>query len=207
MTKIGIYVRISDNDDGRSDGVSRQEWGCRQLAAIRDWQVAKVYSDDNYSAYQLGVIRPDFEQLVEDLSTGVIQGVVVPHLDRLARRLRDYVRISDLYETMPHLVFASVNGGIDLSDPMMRAIGAFFVGIANVESRNTSRRVADYLWHQAKAGNVQSNYPAFGWNKDGTLNAKAELLRLAATRIILGFSAESVVQGWRNDGILTERGK
>lgn len=205
--RIGIYTRISDNQDGQSLGVQRQKEDCEKLAELRGWQVAKVYEDDNLSAFQRKVTRPAFEQMLEDLKSGKIDGVICYHIDRVARRLGDIARLFDIYTDKPHLVFACVSGGVDISEPSGRAMAGFLVTIAGQSSEDTRRRVARQKLARATNGDVSSNYPPFGWNRDGTLNEKAEYLREAIAGVFDGIGPPSIVVRWQQQGLKTERGK
>jgi DNA invertase Pin-like site-specific DNA recombinase len=76
---IGIYVRITDDDkdeDGNLTraGVKRQEADCRHLAdelgASLGMQlvVVRVYDDNNITAADEHITRPDFEQMLKILN-------------------------------------------------------------------------------------------------------------------------------------------
>jgi site-specific DNA recombinase len=212
--RVGIYCRISYNKSGEPEGVSRQEKLCRQLAKERGWEVVEVYDDDDKSAWQFSVIRGEYNRLLADLEAGVvatngnpINGIIFYHMDRVAKRALAYGTLCDIYERKPSYVSASVHGYIDLSDPIGRGMGGFQVQIGGGESSATSRRLKDYYSDQALKGITYANYPAFGWNKDGTLNAKAELLRKAVHDVLAGIRPTSITKRWREDGIVTERGK
>ncbi|MDA8046846.1 MAG: recombinase family protein, partial [Actinomycetota bacterium] len=83
---IGLYSRISEDLDGTGLGVARQEEDCRKLADLRGWSVSKVYQDNDVPAFKSKVVRPQFERMLTDLESGVIDGVVVYDLDRFARQ-------------------------------------------------------------------------------------------------------------------------
>jgi site-specific DNA recombinase len=53
---VGLYARISDDQDGGGLGVARQEQDCRRLADLRGWDVL-LYFDLSVSAYKLSVKR------------------------------------------------------------------------------------------------------------------------------------------------------
>ena len=54
---VGVYERISDDEEETRDGVTRQHEDCVALASIRRWAVADVYEDNDVSAYRAGVVR------------------------------------------------------------------------------------------------------------------------------------------------------
>ena len=136
--RVGTYARISQDSEL---GIARQEHDTSALTTLRGWRLAERYQDNDASAYQPKVERPDFERMLADLKAGVIQGIVVWDLDRLARRPVDLERIIDLYDQKP-LVFATVQGDIDLSTPDGRTMARVLVAFANKASMDTARRVA-----------------------------------------------------------------
>jgi DNA invertase Pin-like site-specific DNA recombinase len=75
--------------------------------------------------------------MLKDLETGVIQGIVVYDLDRLARQPKDLERIIDIYDRKP-LIFATVQGSIDLSTPDGRTMARVLVAMANKSSMDTA---------------------------------------------------------------------
>jgi site-specific DNA recombinase len=64
-----IYCRISNDADGRMLGVTRQERSCRWLAAQRGLDVAKVFVDNDSSAFARAS-RPADQQLLAELTDG-----------------------------------------------------------------------------------------------------------------------------------------
>src|SRR4051812_45827223 len=110
--KVGCYVRISEDPDDTQAGVDRQWKDTSALAQLRGWEPVR-YRENNTSAYKRNVTRPVFEQMLADLSSGALGGIVVYDLDRLARQPRDLERCIDLYDTIRGLVFAAVTGDIN----------------------------------------------------------------------------------------------
>jgi len=171
--------------------------------------VVDVYDDDDKSAWQQGVVREDFDRLVADIASGRIEGVVFYHMDRVAKESMSFARLVSHYEhdKQGRLVSDSVHGGIDLSDPQQRAIGALQAMLGGAESSATSRRMQDYLRNEALAGRIYSNRPAFYRNPDGTINeAKAAVARKAIDDVFTGRRPAGIAADWRAEGITTARG-
>ncbi|MGC8628409.1 MAG: recombinase family protein, partial [Acidimicrobiales bacterium] len=86
--RAAVYCRISDDREGRGLGVARQEAECRALAERLGWSVAKVYADNDISAYRRRR-RPGYEALLAAVKQGQVDGLVVWHNDRLHRQQRE----------------------------------------------------------------------------------------------------------------------
>ena len=88
MARAGIHARISSDREGDGLAIGRQLEDCARLAEERGWRVVDRYVDQDLSAYKSRV-RPAYRQLLRDLRTGSIDGVIVYHLDRLHRQPRE----------------------------------------------------------------------------------------------------------------------
>ena len=205
--RVGTYARISDDAEQLGLGVGRQQDDTRKLVDLRGWTLVDTYVDNDVSAYQPKVVRPDFERMLADLETGVVQGIAVYDLDRLARQPADLERIISIYDRKP-LVFATVQGDIDLSTPDGRTMARVMVAFANKASMDTARRVARQKLEKAMNGIGFSNYRPFGWNEDRlTLNEpEAEILRQAARDVLSGTGLFVICGRLNRQGIKTIRG-
>jgi site-specific DNA recombinase len=212
---VGIYARISDDQEGQALGTARQEKDARALAALRGWAVREpAYVDNSLSAYKRKVRRPAFEQMLADLASGVISGVVVYDLDRLARQNADLERIIEIYETRKGLRFATVTGDIDLSGDGV-TMARVMVAFANKSSKDTGRRVARKHLELAQAGIPAGGTRPFGYKRqidaDGRRlqvidEAEAAEIRKAVAALIAGDSIASIVNDWNERGIRTALG-
>ncbi len=91
-----IYARISQDREGLQLGVQRQEEDCAALAAAKGWSIARVYVDDDVSAWDQRKTRPAYRQMLREIAAGVIDGVVVWDLDRLHRQPRELEHFFDV---------------------------------------------------------------------------------------------------------------
>lgn len=200
---VGVYVRISDDTDGDAKGVARQRDDCCALAAVRRWNVVKVYEDNDFSAYQKKVVRPEFERLLGDLHLGVIQGVVVYNLDRFARQPRDLERAIDIYDDRPNYVFATLEGDVNLSTIDGRTMSRIMVAFANKSSADTGRRVKRKQLELASEGKPHGGRQPYGWQADGlAVDPEAEKEILAAHKAILtGSRITDIQRDWLERGV------
>lgn len=209
MTRVALYLRISEDPNDTRLGIDRQRQDGMAVAERKGWAVVETedYTDNDVSAYRRGVVRPGFENMLRDLSAGLLDGAVVYDLDRLARQPRDLERILDVYEDRKGLVFASVEGDIDLQSSSGRTLARVMTAFANKSSADTGRRVARKHLELAQAGKPVGTR-TFGWMDDRvTLHPEeAALARAAIERVIAGASLRSIVRGWNRMGVKTARG-
>ena len=84
----GLYLRLSKDDDGRSESVSigTQRDILTDYCNEHNIPIYKIYIDDGYSG--LNFERPGFKELLADVERGVINMVITKDLSRLGR---DYI--------------------------------------------------------------------------------------------------------------------
>lgn len=204
-----IYCRISRDRTGAGLGVERQEEDCRALAQRLGWDVARVFVDNDISAYS-GRTRPAYAEMLELLGRGGADGVICWHTDRLHRspkELEEYIRVTEAHDVVTHSVKA---GKIDLSTPSGRAVARTLGAWARYESEHKSERVTRAMLQATTAGKFTGGPVPFGWRiVDGTpvldLAEAAEVAK--ATRAVLaGSSMGSIIRDMGARGITTRRG-
>ncbi len=205
---VAVYARISKDDDERALGVGRQTADCQAIAAVRRWEVAEPYVDNDVSAFKTQVRRPAFERMLQHLQAGAVDGVVVYDLDRLARQPADLERLLTVFDSRPGLRFATVQGDLDLMSSDGRTMARVLIAFANKSSMDTSRRNARKHLELAQAGEPVGGTRPFGWRQDKrTLEpAEAAALQEAAVDVIHGTALHTVTAQWNAQGLTTPRG-
>ena len=138
--RAGIYARISSDREGEALGVQRQLADCERLAERKGWQVVERYVDDDVSAWS-GRTRPQYDRSLDDLQTGVIDGLLVYDLDRLHRQPRELEAFIDLCQVLRLTNVASVSGDIDLTTSDGQFQARILGAVAKKESDDKSRRI------------------------------------------------------------------
>lgn len=218
----GAYLRISEDPLGLERGVDRQAEDALLLQERLGWgPISKVYRENDTSAFLKKtvrlfdgtsvrrVIRPEFRAMLEDLRTGVIDGVIVYDLDRLARQPRDLEDLIDVVEVVRRPV-QSATSTMDLLTKNGRMMARFQVTMALGSSEDTSRRVARAALADAKAGSLVRGGPRrFGWSTDGItlIPEEAATIRRMVDQTMAGETASSLALSLRDCGASTVTGK
>ncbi len=208
-----IYARISRvrRTDGQVEtlGVERQEPPSRELVARKGGQVAKVYVDNDISAYS-GKRRPAYEAMLADAKAGRLAGIAAWHADRLTRQPIENEGLIALAERYG-VQLATVTGEHDLSTPSGRLHFRMLGNIARYESEHRAERIrlkGDELAQDGKPKGGGER--AFGYQRDGlTLQEdEAALLREATERILdRGETTGQIVKDWQRRGVVTTAGR
>lgn len=158
-----VYCRLSYAPDGSVEKVERQEADCRELAARLGWTVHKVYPDNSRSAWQRNRKRPQWDEMLKDIDTGLVDGIIVYHGDRLIRQPWDLELLLKKADDK-HLPLAAPSGTRDLNNEDDRFILRIEAAQACKASADTSRRVKRGIAERAKKGHggAGSNRP-FGY--------------------------------------------
>jgi DNA invertase Pin-like site-specific DNA recombinase len=204
MTAV-TYCRISADKTGAGLGVERQAADCRDLAAKLKLDEPDVLTDNDLSAYS-GKRRPGYEQLKEGLTQGRWSALLVWHVDRLCRNVRDLEDIVDLVNGK--VAVHTVKGGeIDLETPEGRLQARMLGTLARYESEHRSDRVRRALKQNAENGNDHGGRRKYGWNADGTLNpSEKKIIAELTRRVIGGESCRSLAADLRTRGVPSARG-
>lgn len=161
-----IYCRISDDREGRQNGVERQERQCRALAERNGDHVVRVFVDDDRSAYS-GKPRPDYIRMLAFLADGEALGVYALAPTRLYRRLDDGLEFFRLINERKLAVETVKQGRYDLSTADGRRDALRAAIDAQYESELIGERVRDAKADAMAQGLYRGGPRPFGFEPDG----------------------------------------
>jgi DNA invertase Pin-like site-specific DNA recombinase len=208
MRRAGIYARISSDRDGDQLGVRRQLEDCEALAARKGWTVAERYVDDDVSAYS-GRMRPQYRRLLGDISAGLVDAVVVWHLDRLHRQPKELEEFFELCDRAGLGALASVTGDVDLATDDGRFMARILGAVGRKESDDKSRRIRRKALELAQAGKISGGGSRpFGYEPDRRTvrAAEAAIVRECTARFLAGESIRSMCADLNERGVDTVGG-
>lgn len=203
-----LYARISSDPEGDGLGVNRQLADCRRLAELRGWPVAEEYVDDDRSAYS-SKPRPAYRRMLDDITTGCVDAVVVWHLDRLHRQPKELEEFFEVCDGAHLSSLASVTGDTDLSTHDGRFLARILGAVARKESDDKSRRITRKHLELAQAGApTGGGSRPFGYRDDRRTvePSEAEAVREAVRRVRAGDSLRGLAADWNARGLRTTTG-
>ncbi|MCU1598549.1 MAG: recombinase family protein [Glaciihabitans sp.] len=200
--EAGIYARISKDTEGTELGVTRQQEDCRAEATRRGWNVKDLYIDNDVSATR-SKVRPSYQRMMRDVTTGRINAIVVWDVDRLTRtprELEDLIDLADKYG----VAFANVGGDIDLSTPDGRMMARIKGTLARREVEQMSKRLRRKFQQKAESGEPHG-YSPYGFTRvegvDVVNEEQAAVVREVAARVLAHESLRSIVTDLNARGI------
>lgn len=207
----GIYVRISQDSEGKGLGVARQEEDCRKLCEQRGWHVVRVYSDNDVSAYS-GKPRPDYKEMMGDVAVGTVNAIVAYNADRLHRSPIELEAFITAVETAHADVATVTSGDIDLGTADGRLQARLLGMVARHQSERAAERIRRKLEQNRADGKPHGGLRKYGYEKQEgnglvVVQHEADVIRECARRILAGQGLNSVTK-WLNDiGEPTSTGK
>lgn len=170
LWRPALYVRLSreDGDREESDSIANQrDMLAAFVAEHTDMTSPIVYADDGYTGTDFN--RPEFQRMMKDLYSGIVNCVIVKDLSRLGR---NYVGVGEYLEHVFPLLnvrFISVSDHVDsYLDP--RSINSMIIPFKNIINdeycRDISMKVRASLDLKRRQGKFIGSFASYGYCKD-----------------------------------------
>jgi len=196
-----IYARISVAQEA-SVSIDRQIEAAEQYAAARGWQVVMVFRDDGVSAtHNKPESRVGWRALLD--STEAYDAVLVWKLDRLARRVLDFLHAHEALQNRGAGLVA-VEDPVDMTTAQGRAFATLLAVFGEMEAEAIRARVKAARAYLIRKGRVAGGAVQYGWRSVPNAGGKGLMLaqdpdridyvREVATRVRRGESVYSTVQ-------------
>ena len=204
------YVRISLDTD-ESTSVEAQTSILEKWAAAQDVKL-ELYIDRGISGSK-DVLRPQFERLRLDVTSGLVDKIVVKSADRLSRNLRKFVEFADEAKQHNTTIFA-VEQGIDTGTAVGVLMLQLLSTFAEFEATQISQRQTTSQAHRRTLGR-STNLPPIGYRsitRDGGQYLEldpehAPTVRALVDGILAGDSMWAVAKTLNSQGLLPKSGK
>lgn len=207
--RIAGYARLSVTTD-ESVSIAAQEAILRRWAEANGGDI-QMFTDDGYSGSK-DIERPAYLRMVGEVQAGMFDVILVKSLDRLGRRLRDFVELADDASRVGCRILA-IESGLDTGTPTGRMMLSLLSTFAEFEAAQIGQRQAVSQAYRRKEGRATSG-AGMGFRHvkrdDGTYREiepeSAALVREIALRVIGGDSLRATALWLNAEGRLTTRG-
>lgn len=149
--KAVIYARVSTEEQVREGfSIQAQIAELERYAELKNYEIIKQYIDEGASGKSIAG-RPQIKRLIKDAQDGHFEIVMVYKIDRLARKLRDALEISDTLE-LHNVKLLSLKEDFDTSTPHGKTSFQIMCSFAELERNNIVDRVKMGMIQRAKEG-------------------------------------------------------
>lgn len=167
MKQVGILVRVSTEEQALGDSPEKHLHRAQEYCKSREWKVARVYRLDGVSAKTTFDI-PEIQQMLEDIKSGAITGLIFSKLARLGRNTKELLDFADIFRAHG-ADLVSLGESIDTGTPSGVLFYTILAGVAQFEREEISSRMKAAYITQLKRG--KGTYkPAFGYILDENNN-------------------------------------
>jgi site-specific DNA recombinase len=185
----GVYVRISDDREGRELGVQRQEEDSAKLAKLHGLRVYKVYRDNDIGASTRSrKDRPAYREMLDDARSGRIRVILAYTSSRLTRRPLEHEELINLSEENGVRFLYVASPAFDLNTSAGRLVARILAAADAGEAENISERVRRAHLSKAEKGIWRGGRRPFGYEADGVtvIPAEAALIRHCCSQLLAG---------------------
>jgi site-specific DNA recombinase len=167
--RCALYTRKSTEEglDQEFNSLDAQREAAQAYIASQQHQgwiaLPERYDDGGYSGGNLD--RPALKRLLQDITAGKIDAVLVYKLDRLSRSLLDFARLMEIFDKY-HVAFVCITQQFNSATSMGRLVLNMLLSFAQFEREIIAERTRDKIAAARRKGKWVGGMPLLGYDID-----------------------------------------